>query len=268
MAQRTPISAGNWKMHCLDEEADALCDALLAPEEGAVHQIEGVEVVVAPGFLQLARVRERFAGTGVGVAGQNMHARPQGAFTGEVSPRQLAEAATWVILGHSERRQHFGETDAALAEKVRAALEQGLKVILCLGETLEDRRGGRTDEVLSRQISAGLEGVTLPRGFVIAYEPVWAIGSGEAASAAQAQEAAALIRERAQGLAGSDVAADLRVLYGGSVKPENASQFAAQPDVDGALVGGASLDAEAFLAITRAIAGPPPEAAAPPALDG
>lgn len=255
MAQRTPISAGNWKMHCTTAEADALCEALLAPAVGAIHDIEGVEVVVAPGFLQLARVRERFAGTGVGVAGQNMHAAPRGAFTGEVSPRQLAEAANWVILGHSERRRYFGEDDSALAAKVRAALAAALKVILCVGEREEERQAGRTGAVLAEQIRRSLGDVPIPAGFVIAYEPVWAIGSGRAAGVEQAQDAAATIRSLVRDLAGSDAAAALRVLYGGSVRPNNAAEFTDQPDVDGVLVGGASLDAEAFLAITRAIAG-------------
>ena len=254
MAQRTPVSAGNWKMHLTNEAAEDLCHALLLPDDDAIHHVAGVQVVVAPGFLQIERVRDRLAGTGVGVAGQNMHARDEGAFTGEVSPVQLAEVASWVILGHSERRQHFCEDDAALQRKLVAALQHDLRPILCVGESSEERQAGRTSAVLTRQISQALEGVDLPGDFVIAYEPVWAIGSGEAATADQAQEAAALIRGLVRGIAGDETADGCRILYGGSVKPGNAADFAAQPDVDGALVGGAALNADDFLAITRAIA--------------
>ncbi len=259
MAQRTPISAGNWKMHLNDAAADDLCRALLA---GGIDRIGGVQVVLAPGFLQLGRVRGHFSGTegargeggGVAVAGQNMHARDEGAFTGEVSPAQLAEVAGWVILGHSERRQYFCEDDGALRAKVAAALARGLRPILCVGETVEERDAGRTSAVLTRQVGVALEGIELPGDFVIAYEPVWAIGSGRAATTEQAQEAAARIRDLVRGQAGDAAADGCRILYGGSVKPGNAGDFAAQPDIDGALVGGASLDADAFLAISRAIA--------------
>ena len=254
MAQRTPISAGNWKMHLTNEAAEDLCHALLLPDDDAIHHVEGVQVVVAPGFLQIERVRDRLAGTGLGVAGQNMHARDEGAFTGEVSPVQLAEVASWVILGHSERRQFFCEDDAALNNKLVAALAHGLRPILCVGESSEERQAGRTTAVLTRQVGQALAGVELPEDFVIAYEPVWAIGSGEAATAEQAQEAAAVIRGLVRETAGEAVADGCRILYGGSVKPENAGAFAAQPDVDGALVGGAALNADDFLAITRAIA--------------
>ena len=263
MAQRIPISAGNWKMNLSNEAADDLCHALLLPDDAAIHHIEGVQVVVAPGFLQVERVRDHFAGTGVGVAGQNMHARPDGAFTGEVSPVQLAEVVSWVILGHSERREFFCEDDAALQRKLSAALQHGLRPILCVGERLQEREAGRTTAVLTRQITEALENVDLPDDFVIAYEPVWAIGSGQAATTDQAQEAAVIIRGLVHDLAGDEVANGSRILYGGSVKPDNAAAFAAQPDIDGALVGGASLDPAAFLAITRAIAsasGPPPAA--------
>ena len=182
MAQRTPISAGNWKMHLSDAAADELCRALLA---GGIDRIAGVQVVVAPGFLQLGRVRGHFARAdrgGVGVAGQTMHARDEGAFTGEVSPVQLAEVADWVILGHSERRQYFCEDDGALHAKVASALAHGLRPILCVGETVEERDAGRTAAVLTRQVGLALEGIELPDDFVIAYEPVWAIGSGRAAT--------------------------------------------------------------------------------------
>ena len=253
MAARMPISAGNWKMHLIDAEADDLCNGLLSSDP-PIQEVEGIEVVLAPAFLQLPRVSSRFAGTGVGIAGQNMHGHVQGAFTGEVSPMQLREVASWVILGHSERRQYFGETDTALQAKVASALSHGLRPILCVGERLEERQEGQMQAVLTQQVTGALEGIDLPDGFVIAYEPVWAIGTGEAATAEQAQTAAATIRGLVAGIAGIARADALRVLYGGSVKPDNIATFAAQPDVDGALVGGAALDAAAFLAITQAIA--------------
>ena len=246
---RTPISAGNWKMHGTNAEAQALCDAL-----SGLSDIDGVTVVLAPAFLQLAGVAERLRGSGVGVAGQNMHFADEGAFTGEVSPRQLAEVADWVILGHSERRQYFCEDEAALQQKLQAAFAHGLQPILAVGERAQERQADRTEAVLRRQLRGALEGVELPQGFVVAYEPVWAIGSGSPASGEQAQEAAALIRRVLAELQGEALAASVRILYGGSVKASNIAEFAAQPDVDGALVGGAALDAEQFLAITRAIA--------------
>ena len=254
MPPRTPISAGNWKMNLTNEAADDLCHALLLPDDAAIHQVDGVQVVVAPGFLQIERVRDHFAGTGVGVAGQNMHARTEGAFTGEVSPVQLAELASWVILGHSERRQYFCEDDGTLNKKLAAALAHDLRPIRCVGETAEERQAERTAAVLTRQVTLALDGLSLPDDFVIAYEPVWAIGSGQAATAEQAQEAAAMIRGLVRDSAGDAVALGCRILYGGSVKADNAGQFAAQPDIDGALVGGAALSAPDFLAITRAIA--------------
>ena len=255
MAPRIPISAGNWKMNLDNEAADDLCHALLLPDDDAIHQVEGVQVVLAPGFLQIERVRDHFAGTGVGVAGQNMHARDSGAFTGEVSPAQLAEVASWVILGHSERRQYFCEDDGALNGKVTAALAHGLRPILCVGETTQERQADRTTAVLTRQVRQALDGIDLPHDFVIAYEPLWAIGSGQAATAEQAQAAAAVIRGLVRDAAGNDVADGCRILYGGSVKPDNAGEIAAQTDIDGALVGGAALDDQNFLAITRAVAG-------------
>ena len=261
MAERMPVSVGNWKMHLTAAEADRLCEGLRGGgNETGLHDIDGVEVVLAPGFLQLALVRERLAGTGfgvigqVGIAGQNMHFAEEGAYTGEVGPGQLAEVADWVILGHSERRQHFCEDDASLNRKIVAALRHGLRPILAVGEREEERRSERTEAVLERQVTGALQGVAIPEGIVIAYEPVWAIGTGQAASGEQAQAAAALIRALLARLAGEERAQSARILYGGSVKADNIAEFVAQPDVDGALVGGASLDAEAFLAITRAIA--------------
>ena len=246
---RIPISAGNWKMNGTNAEAEALCAGL-----AGIDAIGGVEVVLAPSFLQLPIVAAHFADTNVHIAGQNMHAKPSGAFTGEVSPLQLAEIADSVILGHSERRQFFCEDDQALALKLVAAVEHGLIPILCVGETEAERENRRTSTVLTRQVVTALGDNPAPPGLVIAYEPVWAIGTGQAATPDEAEQACAHIRSVVADTLSADVADATHILYGGSVKPENVADFAAQPDVDGALVGGASLDPDAFLAITRAIA--------------
>lgn len=249
MPDRTPISAANWKMNCANAEARALCDGL-----AGIERIDGVDVVLAPGFLQLPIVAVTFAETSVGVAGQNMHTQPSGAFTGEVSAAQLAELADWVILGHSERRQFFCEDDLALRAKLAAAAQHGLKPILCVGETQAERENNRTRTVLTRQINTALADQPAPPGLVVSYEPVWAIGAGQPATPEQAQEAAVHIRGLLQAALGEPIAAQTRILYGGSVKPENVADFVRCPDVDGALVGGASLDPNAFLEITRRIA--------------
>jgi triosephosphate isomerase len=250
---RRPLVAANWKMHKTRAEADAFCDAFLPGAEG----VKGVEIVLCPPFTALAEVALRCGGTSVRVAGQNMHAAEGGAYTGEVSAPMLLDAGAWgVILGHSERRTLFGETDEALMGKVPAALGAGLVPILCVGETEAERDAGETEAVLRRQVEADLaevDGGELA-GIVIAYEPVWAIGTGRTATDEQAQEAIAFIRSLLAARDGG-AAEQVRILYGGSVKPENAAGLAAQPDIDGALVGGASLDAEAFLAICEASAG-------------
>lgn len=247
---RIPISAGNWKMNGTNAEADALCRGLTG-----IDRIPNVEVVLSPSFLQLPVVAQHFAETSVHIAGQNMHTKPSGAFTGEVSPRQLAEIADTVILGHSERRQFFCEDDQALELKLLAAVAHGLTPILCVGETEAERENRRTNTVLTRQVTIALGEHPAPPGLVVAYEPVWAIGTGKAASPDEAEQACAHIRSVVANTLGADVADSTRILYGGSVKPENVADFVSQPDVDGALVGGASLDPDAFLAITRAIAG-------------
>jgi triosephosphate isomerase len=245
---RTPYIAANWKMNKTVAEAAEFIDTLL-PRIAATQN----DVVVCPPFTALHEVVERRRGTAVRVAAQNMHEGEAGAFTGEVSAPMLVELdVEAVVLGHSERRQLFGETDAALAKKVPAALAADLEPILCVGESDEAREGGQTEEVLERQLQADLAEVSdedVAR-VVIAYEPIWAIGTGKVATAAQAQEACAFIRDvlRARGAA----ADDMRILYGGSVKPGNAAELLALPDVDGALVGGAALDAEDFAAIVEA----------------
>jgi triosephosphate isomerase len=245
---RTPYIAANWKMNKTIAEASEFIDALLPRIAATQH-----DVVVCPPFTALQEVVERRRGTAVRVAAQNMHFEESGAFTGEISAPMLVELdVEAVVLGHSERRQFFGETDEALAKKVPAALAAELEPILCVGESEEARDGGQTEEVLERQLQADLAEVSDVdiAKVVIAYEPIWAIGTGKVATAEQAQEACAFIRDvlRARGAAADDV----RILYGGSVKPGNAAELLALPDVDGALVGGAALDANDFAAIVEA----------------
>jgi len=248
MPDRTPYIAANWKMQKTVAEAAEFVDALL-PRIAATQS----DVVICPPFTALTAVVERRYGTAVKVAAQNMHEEDSGAFTGEVSAPMLVELdVEAVVLGHSERRQHFNETDEALARKVPAALAADLEPILCVGESEEARDGGETEEVLERQLQADLGGIEAGQieSVVVAYEPIWAIGTGRTATPDQAQEACAFIRDvlRARGAAADEV----RILYGGSVKPANAAELLALPDVDGALVGGASLDAEEFAAIVDA----------------
>jgi triosephosphate isomerase (TIM) len=251
MPDRTPYIAANWKMHKTVAEAVAFVDALLPRIAATQH-----DVVICPPFTALGAVVERRYGTAVRVAAQNMHEEESGACTGEISPPMLVELdVDAVLLGHSERRQLFGETDEALARKVPAALAAGLEPILCVGESEEARDAGQTEAVLEGQLHADLAGVgsTDLAGVVIAYEPIWAIGTGRTATPDQAQEAIALIRARIESRS-AEAAAAVRILYGGSVKPANASELITQPDVDGALVGGASLDPGDFAAIVEAAA--------------
>ena len=247
-SMRTPYIAANWKMHKTVAEAAEFVDALL-PQIAATQS----DVVICPPFTALSAVVERRYGTAVKVAAQNMHEEEAGAFTGEVSAPMLVELdVEAVVLGHSERRQLFGETDEALARKVPAALAAGLEPILCVGESEEARDAGQTEAVLAHQLQADLAGVEggALASVVIAYEPIWAIGTGRTATPEQAQEACAYIRDllREQGGAGDAV----RIIYGGSVKPENAAELMSRPDIDGALVGGASLDPGEFAAIVKA----------------
>ena len=245
---RTPLVAANWKMHKTVSEALAYAREFRA----LVAEVRDVEVVLAPPFTALHALAGALAGSGIGVAGQDLHAEPQGAFTGEISAGMLREAgAGYVLVGHSERRHLFGETDAEVGGKVRAASGARLVPILCVGETLAERESNRTFEVLDRQLQAGLAGLTAADAgaLVVAYEPVWAIGTGRNATPEQAQAAHAHIRRRLAGLLDGNIAGTRRILYGGSVKPGNVGVLAAQPDVDGALVGGAGLDAESFAQI-------------------
>jgi triosephosphate isomerase len=245
---RTPFIAGNWKMFKTVREAAAFAGELRAE----VKDVTGLEIVLAPPFTAVHAVAGALAGSNVGVAAQDLHWETEGAFTGEVSGPMIREAgARYVIIGHSERRQLFGETDASVNRKVAAALAAGLTPIVCVGETLDEREHHRTLGVLDRQIASGLAGLTGPQvaDLVVAYEPVWAIGTGRNATAGQAQEVHAHVRIRLGEQFDSRAAGACRVIYGGSVKPENIVELAAQPDVDGALVGGASLKVASFAAI-------------------
>jgi triosephosphate isomerase (TIM) len=227
------LIAGNWKMYKGPAEAAEFCLALRDQE------LPGVDVVVCPPYVSLAVAVQLLAGTEIAVAAQNVHWEPEGPFTGEISPPMLREIGVYgAIVGHSERRQLFAETDDVVAKRTRAALDAGLFVIACVGETAEEREGGKTQEVLRRQVSA----LEADENLVIAYEPVWAIGTGKTATLDLAQEAHAFIKSLL----------DVPVLYGGSVKPDNAAELLGQPDVDGALVGGASLELDSFTAICRA----------------
>jgi triosephosphate isomerase len=256
---RRPLVAGNWKMHGLSAEGAALAGrvtGVLADLFSARDR--PVDVVLCPPFTGLQEVGRALAGSGVFLGAQNVHWEDKGAFTGEISaPMLLDLGCEYVIIGHSERRQHFGETDASVRRRLAAAARHNLRPILCVGETWEEREAGRTVERVTAQLHGALKGLgreTAPTGLAVAYEPVWAIGTGRAARGTDAQEVAALIRRLLGDLLGPELAVRTRVLYGGSVKPDNIDEFAGQADIDGALVGGASLDAEAFGAIVRRFA--------------
>ncbi len=242
---RRALIAGNWKMHMTVSAAKQLAAQVVAAGRDAADR----DVLLAPPFTAVRAVAEVVAGSGIMVAGQNVCWEEQGAFTGEISPLMLQDiGATAAIVGHSERRQIFGESDELIRQRLLGGLKYGLSVILCIGETLEEREDEQTLAVLEKQLRAGLEGVASGEidRVVIAYEPVWAIGTGKTASTGQAQEAHAFIRKLVANLYEKDIAGDLRILYGGSVKPANVDELMAQPDIDGALVGGAALDAESF----------------------
>ncbi len=247
---RTKFVCGNWKMHKSVKEAVALVKELAAGLGDAAGK---VQVAVAPPFTAIHPVAQALAGTAIEVAGQDVYWEVQGAFTGEVAAPMLAEAGCkHGIVGHSERRQFFGETDETVRKKTVALLAAGLSPIVCVGELLAEREAGKTMEVVDRQVRQGLAGLTAEQlaKVTIAYEPVWAIGTGKTATTAQAQEVHAAIRKILRELGGA-VADVMRIQYGGSVKPENAKELMSQPDVDGALVGGASLKAPDFLAIVK-----------------
>lgn len=246
--------AGNWKMNLISGEAEALMHAL----KQALSDVSAVEIVVCPTAVTLAGVSKAASGSPIAVGAQNCYPKESGAYTGELSPQMLKDVGcTWTIIGHSERRQYFEESDAFLNEKLHFALESGLKVMFCIGETLEEREGGTMEAVLRRQITDGLKGLTDAQfeNLAVAYEPVWAIGTGVTASPEQAQEAHAFIRNLVRDLFGDGPADGLRIQYGGSVKPDNAAELIGKPDLDGFLVGGASLKADSFAGIILAAAG-------------
>jgi len=247
---RRKFVCGNWKMHRTGAEARALVREVRAGADGLADR---VDVAVAPPFTALSAAAAELAGSRIGLAGQDVFWEAQGAFTGEVSAAMLADAGcAFVLVGHSERRQLFGETDESVNRKAKASLAAGLHPIVCVGETLPEREGGRTLEVVGRQVRAGLAGLAAEQvgRLTVAYEPVWAIGTGRTATSAQAQEVHAAIRSILRELAPG--AADaVRIQYGGSVKPDNAAELMAQPDVDGALVGGASLKGADFVQIVK-----------------
>jgi triosephosphate isomerase len=248
MANRKYLIAGNWKLNAGGAKGLELAAAVAQATKGVA-----AEVVVAPPFTALAAVAAELQGSHVEVSAQNLYPKDSGAFTGEVSAPMLLEAGCkWVIIGHSERRQFFGETDASVNDKVVAAIAAGLKPIACIGETLAEREAGKTLEVCFRQLDAFAQALAAKPGFgVIAYEPVWAIGTGKVATAAQAQEVHDAIRKRLAALS-PELGEKTRVLYGGSVKADNAKELLGCPDIDGALVGGASLEAAGFAKIAQA----------------
>jgi len=251
-AARPPLIVGNWKMHKTVAESLELATTIKNAVAPTVHS-RGVEVVVMPAFTALHAVGQRLAGSQVALGAQTCSWEPQGAFTGEISAPMLADlGCRYVLVGHSERRQHFGDTDPMVNRKAKAILKAGLRLILCIGETEKERDAGQMRDRLNSQLSEGLSGLTgeLMERTVIAYEPVWAIGTGRVATTAQAQEVHGFIRQYLHTQLG-EVAKTVRILYGGSVKSNNIAGLMAQPDVDGALVGGASLKAEEFLPIVR-----------------
>ena len=242
---RRPLIAGNWKMNTKLEEAENLVRAMLAE----LNSIDSVEKVLCPPFISLAAIKELIKGTSVKLGAQNMYFEDKGAYTGEISPLMLVDLCDFVILGHSERRQYFAETDEIINKKVKKALESGVKPILCVGETLEDNEAGRTEQKITRQVNAGLGGINPTSQLVIAYEPIWAIGTGRAATGKQANATISLIRSILTNIWNKETAKAVRILYGGSVTSSNIAEFIAEADIDGALVGGASLKANEFVSI-------------------
>ncbi len=247
---RLPFMAGNWKMNKTTGEAIDLVRELKA----AISGVKGVEVAVAPPFTALYAVCKELEGSSIRLAAQNLYWEEKGAFTGEVSPLMLKEVGChYVIIGHSERRQFFGETDETVNRRIKAALAQGLKVIFCIGEILKEREEGKTFSVIERQVEDGLKNLSDKemKNIVIAYEPIWAIGTGKTATPGQAEEVHRFIRGKIEKLYSQEVSEEIRIQYGGSVTPENIKGLMEQANIDGALVGGASLKAESFSKIVR-----------------
>ena len=242
---RKPLIAGNWKMNTNLDEAINLVQSMLTE----LDSISGVEKVLCPPFISLAPIKELIGDTSIELGAQNMYFESKGAYTGETSPIMLVGLCDFVILGHSERRQYFAETDEIINKKVKATLEFGIKPVLCVGETLEQNETGKTEKVITRQIQEGLAGVNPTIQMVIAYEPIWAIGTGRAATTKQANATIGLIRKSVAKLWDNETAQAIRILYGGSVTGSNIAEFIVEPEIDGALVGGASLKADDFVSI-------------------
>lgn len=241
---RIPIIAGNWKMNTLRAEAISLAYAVRERSDSTA----GVDKIICPPFPWLTDVAHEINGSTIRLGAQNAYWEEKGAFTGEVSVVQIADIARYVIIGHSERRQYFGETDETVSRRVRAAIAHGVTPIMCVGETLAQREADQAERVLTTQTRAGLEGTAVTSALIVAYEPVWAIGTGLAADGPTAGAATGLIRRTLREIAG-DAADGIRILYGGSMTPDNVAEFMSQPDIDGGLIGGASLKAESFGAL-------------------
>ena len=244
---RVPMIAGNWKMNTTVSEAVELVDEMLRGLVG----IDNVDMVICPPFTSLATVKKLIEGSPIKLGAQNIYFEEKGAYTGEISPLMLADLCEYVIIGHSERRQHFNETVEIVDKKVKAALKVGLKPILCIGERLEENEAGKTEEVLTEQLSSSSARMYYFSGLILAYEPIWAIGTGRAATGEQANETIGFIRQHISGQYGKNTARDVRILYGGSVTADNIAEFMQQSEIDGALVGGASLKSAEFLSIVR-----------------
>jgi triosephosphate isomerase len=247
---RTPVIAGNWKMNKTIAEAVELIEAM----KGPLAEIGGVEKVVCPTFVCLSAVKEAIGDAEIGLGAQNVYFEEKGAYTGEIAPIMLVGLCQYVIIGHSERRAYFGETDETVNKKIKIALAHGLTPIVCVGETLDLRKAGKTNDWVRNQVVAGLDGLTAEqiKSMIIAYEPIWAIGTGVAATSQDAQEVIGdVVRPTVAELFGADTAKAIRIQYGGSVNPANAAELMSMPDIDGGLVGGASLKADDFVAIVR-----------------
>jgi triosephosphate isomerase len=244
---RTPLIAGNWKMNTTVEEAVTLIETM----QPSLHKIQGVEKVLCPPFVSLVAARAIVKESTVKLGAQNVYYEEKGAYTGEISPPMLTSLCDYVIIGHSERRQYFGETDEIVNKKIGAAFKVGLKPILCVGETLEENEAGEARKVIGRQIMAASDKSYFIRGMVIAYEPIWAIGTGRSATADAANRTIGFIRQFVSSLHGIGIANAVRILYGGSVTAENITDFMRKPEIDGALVGGASLKADDFVSIVK-----------------
>jgi triosephosphate isomerase len=247
---RTPVIAGNWKCNMRLDTAYELASGI----RERIEEVEGIEKIVCPPFIYLATVEVALSMSSVKVGAQDTHWEDDVAATGEVGPKQIEDLCDFVIIGHSERRHQFGETDEAVNRKVQAGLAVGLQPIMCVGELLSEREAGSTAEVLVRQTRAGLGGAEIPDGFIIAYEPVWAIGTGTAATAEDADEAISLVRREVAVMFGEATADTVRILYGGSVTPDNIAEFMSVDGIDGALVGGASLKVDSFAGIVEGAA--------------